>query len=110
MGSSRPQVRLLSNKTHCDPTDPDARISVKPGKARALNYLCSLAMDEASGVMSHIQADFADHRDSVLLPSIVTPFHQRLITQALPLKEVVADSDYSNGLNYALLEVQVITP
>jgi hypothetical protein len=72
-----PHARLLSNTTHYSPTDPEARISVKPGKVRALNYLCSMAMDEASGVISHIQADFADRRDSTLLPSIVERLHQR---------------------------------
>ena len=35
-GSRHPQARLLSNKAHYSPTDPDARISVKPGKAREL--------------------------------------------------------------------------
>ena len=46
-GAEHAKARLLSNKTHYSPTDPDARISVKPGKARALNYLCSLAVDTA---------------------------------------------------------------
>jgi hypothetical protein len=67
-GSRHPQARLLSNKTHYSPTDPDARISLKPGKARALNYLCSLAVDTAQGVISHVQADLADSRDSLHLP------------------------------------------
>ena len=67
-------------------------------------------MDEASGVTSHIQADFADRRDSVLLPSIITPLRQRLLAYELPLGEIAADSGYSNGLNYALLEAQSITP
>ena len=31
------KARLLSNKIHYSPTDPDARISIKPGKARALS-------------------------------------------------------------------------
>lgn len=30
--------KFLSNHTHYSPTDPDAKISVKPGKARQLNY------------------------------------------------------------------------
>jgi hypothetical protein len=110
LGRDRPQARLLSNKTHYSPADPDARISVKPGKARALNYLCSMAVDEASGVISHIQADFADRRDSVLLESIVAPLHQRLLTLDLPVMELVADTNYSNGVNYALLEARGITP
>ncbi|MGI4969673.1 MAG: IS1182 family transposase [Janthinobacterium lividum] len=110
LGRDRPQARLLSNKTHYSPADPDARISVKPGKARALNYLCSMAVDEGYGVISHIQADFADRRDSTLLLSIVEPLHQRLLDHDLPVGEVVADTNYSNGLNYALLEARGITP
>jgi transposase len=110
LGRSRPQARLLSNKTHYSPADPDARISVKPGKARALNYLCSMAVDEGHGLISHIQADFADQRDSTLLPSIVAPLQQRLLAQELPVREVAADTNYSNGVNYALLEAQSITP
>ena len=92
LGRSRLQARLLSNKTHHSPADPEARIPVKPGKARALNYLCSMAMDEGTGVISHIQADFADRRDSVLLESIVAPLHQRLLAHDLPVWEVVADT------------------
>jgi transposase len=110
LGRGRSQARLLSNKTHYSPADPDARISVKPGKARALNYLCSMAVDEGRGVISHVQADFADQRDCTLLPSIVAPLHRRLAIYDLPMQEVVADTNYSNGLNYALLEAQGITP
>lgn len=91
-------------------TDPEARISVKPGKARALNYLCSMAVDEGHGLINHIQADLADRRDSMLLLSIVEPLRQRLLLHELPVREVVADTNYSNGLNYALLEAQGITP
>ncbi|RYE23782.1 MAG: transposase, partial [Sphingobacteriaceae bacterium] len=64
LGADHEKVQLLSNKTHYSPHDPDARISVKPGKARKLNYHCSMAVDSAEGVISHIQADFADKRDS----------------------------------------------
>ncbi|MGI4735165.1 MAG: transposase [Janthinobacterium lividum] len=110
LGRNRSQARLLSNKTHYSPADPEARISVKPGKVRALNYLCSLAVDEGHGIISHVQADFADRRDSVLLESIVAPLHQRLLTHDLPIQEVVADTNYSNGVNYALLEARGITP
>ena len=39
LGAQHEKARLVSNKTHYSPTDLDARISVKPGKARALNYL-----------------------------------------------------------------------
>jgi hypothetical protein len=69
-----------------------------------------MAVDEGYGLISPIQADFADRRDSVLLESIVAPLHQRLLTHDLPVQEVVADTNYSNGVNYALIEARGITP
>lgn len=110
LGARRPKARLVSNKTHYSPSDPEARISIKPGKARALNYLCSLAVDTAHGVISHVQADLADSRDSVHLPEVIAHLHQRLLAQGLSLQDVVADTNYSNGVNYALLEARSITP
>jgi len=50
--------RFLSNHTHYSPTDPDARISVKPGKARQLNYSGQLAVDDAHHSLSR---DYRDH-------------------------------------------------
>jgi len=110
LGAHHAQARLLSNKTHYSPTDPDARISVKPGKARALNYLCSLAVDTAYGVISHVQADLADSRNSLHLPGLVQHLQQRLTANDLHLRDVVADTGYSNGFNYVLLEHQDIMP
>lgn len=110
LGARHPKAQLLSNKTHYSPTDPDARISVKPGKARALNYLCSVAVDTASGIISHIQADFADRRDSIYLPDLVPRLQTRLATNELTLRDFVADTGYSNGFNYAFLEQRGVTP
>jgi transposase len=104
LGAGNEKAKLLSNKTHYSPTDPDARISIKPGKARKLNYHCSLAVDTAEGVISHVQADFADGRDSQSLPDITLKLQQRLVHNELRLEELLADTGYSNGGNYALLE------
>ncbi|MBF9239642.1 IS1182 family transposase [Hymenobacter sp. BT683] len=90
-GAQHEKARLFSNKTPYSPTDPDARISLKPGQARALNYLCSLAVDTAHGVIRHVQADLADSRDS------------------LPLRALLADAGYANCSNYARLEAQHLT-
>lgn len=46
----------------------------------------------------------------LLLESIVEPLHQRLLSQDLPVQEVVADTNYSNRVNYTLLEARGITP
>jgi len=110
LGARHAKARLISNKTHYSPTDPEARISIKSGKARALNYVCNLAVDTAQGVISHVQADFADSRDSVHLPVLVHQLHQRLRANGLSWHDVLADTGYSNGANYALLEQQGITP
>ena len=109
LGAQHEQARLLSNKTHYSPTDPDARISIKPGKARALNYLCSLAVDTARGVISHVQADYADSRDSLHLPRLLSGLQPRLRANELRLRDLLADAGYANGANYALLEAQQVT-
>ena len=109
LGARHEQARLLSNKTHYSPADPDARISVKPGKARALNYLCSLAVDTAHGVISHAQADLADGRDSLHLPRLLIGLQRRFRANGLPLRALLADAGYANGSNYALLEAAHIT-
>ena len=107
LGTRHAQSRLLSNKTHYSPTDPDAPISLKPGKARALNYRCSLAVDTAKGVTDRVQADLAGGRDS--LPHLLTGLQQRLRANELPLRDLLAAAGYANGPNYAQLEAVHIT-
>ncbi|MGI4737579.1 MAG: transposase [Janthinobacterium lividum] len=109
LGGNRPNARLVSNKTHYSPSDPEARISIKPGKARALNYLCSLAVDPAKGVISHIQADLADSRDSLHLPGLIKRLQARRTANEVPLREAVADTNYANGFHYAFLAQRGVT-
>ncbi len=107
-GAQRQNSKYTSNKTHYSPTDPDARISVKPGKARKLNYLSQLAVDPATHVITHIGADFADKHDSRCLPKIVKELQPRLNKMGLLLSTLLADTGYSSGENYAMLEDQGI--
>jgi transposase len=88
-GAQRENSKYTSNKTHYSPTDPDARISVKPGKARKLNYLSQLAVDPASYVITHIGADYADKHDSRCLPQIVDELQTRLNKMGLTLHHPV---------------------
>jgi transposase len=108
-GASHEKSQLLSNKTHYSPHDPDARISVKPGKARKLNYRCNIAVDTAEGVISHVQADFADGRDSQYLPHISNQLQNRLKENELLMTDLLADAGYSNGSNYSFLEQKGVT-
>jgi len=53
-GSGNKSSKYTSNKTHYSPTDPDAKISVKPGKARKLNYMSQLNVDTGHHVITDI--------------------------------------------------------
>lgn len=77
-GASSKKSKYTSNKTHYSPTDPDARVSVKPGKARKLNFFSQMAVDTAHHVISHIHADYAYKADNQCLESIFYPLRNRL--------------------------------
>ena len=94
--------KYLSNHTHYSPTDPDAKISVKPGKARQLNYFGQIAVDDAHHVITGACSDFTDKRDSQCLEQIVELTKENLEENDIELEEVLADGGYSSGeaLNY----------
>ncbi len=96
--------KYLSNHTHYSPTDPDARISVKPGKARQLNYFAQIAVDDSHHVITGAGADFADKRDSECLPQILLQTINNLKENKLALEQILADTAYSSGdvLNYCV--------
>jgi transposase len=96
--------QLFSNFTHYSPADPEARIAYKTGKPRQLAYRTSISVDAAQHVITHIQADFADGRDSRYLLPLVDATQRRLRRWGLVLHHVVADAGYSSGENYAQLE------
>ena len=89
--------KFLSNHTHYSKTDPDARISVKPGKPRQFNYSAQTSVDTKNHVITNIMADFSDKRDSQSLPKAIEQTIENLKENDLHLKEVLADSGYSSG-------------
>lgn len=103
-GAGNKGSRYTSNKTHYSPTDPDARISVKPGKARKLNYLSQLTVDTAHHVITDIHAYHADGKDNQQLPDIVKRVKTRLWKAGMVWENCVADTGYSSGENYDFLE------
>ena len=107
-GAGNKGSRYTSNKTHYSPTDPDARISVKPGKARKLNYLSQLSVDTAQHVITDITAYHADKKDNQYLQDISIRLNRRLWRLGLVWDNLVADTGYSSGENYAFLERQGI--
>ncbi len=103
-GAGNKGSKYTSNKTHYSPTDPDARISVKPGKARKLNYLSQLSVDTAHHVITDIKAYHADGKDNQQLRDIVKRLQGRLWKEGFVFENCVADTGYSSGENYAFLE------
>lgn len=105
-GAKNKGSRYTSNKTHYSPTDPDARISVKPGKARKLNYRSQLSVDTAHHVITDIKAYRADGKDNQQLINIVRRVKRRLWKSTLYWENCIADTGYSSGENYDFLEKQ----
>jgi hypothetical protein len=100
--------KYVSNHTHYSPTDTDARISVKPGKARQLNYFGQIAVDDAHHVITGACADFADKRDSQCLAQILELTEGNLSEHDIELGEILADGGYSSGEALAYLDAKGI--
>ena len=108
-GARSKGAKYTSNHTHYSPSDPDARISIKPGKARKLNYHAQVAVDTANHVITSMEADFADKHDSRSLIGIVDPLVRRLRWQGLEVENILTDAGYSSGDNYADMETRGLT-
>lgn len=103
-GAKHKKAKYTSNHTHYSPSDPDARISVKPGKTRKLNYASQLTVDSSHYVITDIFADFANKKDSQSLVQITKRVQSRLRKEHLLWRNLLADTGYSSGDNYAYLE------
>ena len=89
--------KFLSNHTHFSPTDPDAKISVKPGKARQLNYSGQLSVDDAHHVILGACASSSGSKDSVIFPDIMNQTIENCKQTKLPIDEVLADAGYNTA-------------
>ena len=78
-------------------------MSVKPGKARQLNYFGQIAVDDAHHVITGACSDFADKRDSQCLEQIVELTEENLKENDIDLEELLADGGYSSGEALAYL-------
>lgn len=105
-GAGSKGKRRTSNRTHFSPTDPDAKMSVKPGKACKLNYYAKMAVDTGCQIITQIQADLADKHDSQCLKPLVQNTLDNLKGNGIQVENILADANYSSGENYAWLEEQ----
>gem|GEM_PF-123452 len=103
-GADSEKAKLLSNATHYSPTDPDSRISTKPGKSRNLNYFGQLSVDTSHHVITGACADFADRRDSQCLEKLCEQTLENLHENDIKMEELLADTGYSSGSALEYLE------
>src|SRR5215203_188195 len=89
--------KFVSNHTHYSTTDRDARVSVKPGKPRQLNYSMQTAVDMSSHVITHVEAHLADRRDSECLSQVLTNTISTLKQHDLQVEEIACDTGYSSS-------------
>ena len=108
-GANSSGARFVSNHTHYSLTDPDARISVKPGKPRQLNYHAQVSVDTAHHVITAIQSHHADKRDSQCLSAITEQTLSHLQAEGLQVEEILADAGYSSGEALRYLEEKNLT-
>ena len=94
-GNSTPEKR--SNANRISTTDPDSRMSVKPGKVTRLNYLGQLSVDTSSYIITSIGAFHADKRDSQCLDGVLDQIQDNLQGYGLRIEEVIADTNYSSS-------------
>ena len=101
---SKENAKFVSNHTHYSTTDPDARISVKPGKPRQLNYHAQVAVDTAHHVITQIESHHANKKDSQCLASLLKNTINNLKQNDLIIEEVLCDAGYSSGEALKALE------
>ena len=89
--------KFVSNHTHYSTTDRDARVSVKPGKPRQLNYSMQTSVDMGSHIITNVEAHLADRRDSECLPQVLQNTISNLQQHHLAVEEIAADTGYSSG-------------
>jgi transposase len=87
----------VSNANRASTTDPDSRMSVKPGKITKLNYLSQLSVDTSSYIITSIGAFHADKKDCQYLDAVLTKIDNNLNEYGLTVEEIIADANYSSS-------------
>jgi len=85
------------NETHYSPSDPDARLTTKPGKPMRLYYRAQMSVDTASHYITYIQAFKGNEADKTSLPLILPQIAANMAEHAIAAEEILADAGYSSG-------------
>jgi transposase len=85
------------NETHYSPSDPDARLTTKPGKPMRLYYRAQMSVDTASHYITYIQAFKGNQADNTSLPVMLPQIAGNMAEHAIQVEEMLADTGYSSG-------------
>jgi hypothetical protein len=97
--TAKPKSCPRNNRSHISMSDADAKLSQKAGKPSRLYYLSSMSVDTYHHVITHIQADQADEKDSQHLLTIVDKLSSKLKHYGLPIQYLLADGGFGSGEN-----------
>lgn len=92
------------NKRYYSRTDPDSRITSKPGKVTGLYYSTHYISDSKARIITDVLTTYADRRDSKVLIEVFERAEKRLKKLGLSIEEVSADKGYCSGENLRKLE------
>lgn len=100
-GKSKPEKKHKKpdpvNETHYSPSDPDARLTTKPGKPMRLYYRAQMSVDTASHYITYIRAFKGNEADSSSLPAMLPEIAANMDEHDIKVEEMLADSGYSSG-------------
>jgi len=85
------------NETHYSPSDPDARLTTKPGKPMRLYYRAQMGVDTASHYITYIRAFKGNEADNTSLPVMLPQIAANMAEHAIQVEEILADTCYSSG-------------
>jgi len=85
------------NQTHYSPSDPDARLTMKPGKPMNLYYRSQISVDTASHFITYIQAFPGNAADNMSLREVLRHVVGNMNENNIQVKEILADTGYSSG-------------
>ena len=86
-----------TNQTHFSPSDPDARLTMKPGKPMNLYYRTQMSVDTESHFITYIQAFPGNAADNVSFPKILNHVVENMSQSDIRVTEILADTGYSSG-------------
>jgi transposase len=108
--AERPEKATISNEEFRSGTDPDARISKKPGTPRGMYYKVSHVTDGANGIILAAGCERADVGDTEAAKPVLQQSQRTLAQHDLSLGTVVADAGYDGADFQAAVEEMGTTP